>query len=267
MEDKTFENILKLLLAGGSLTAGAYLTALRSKLASTKKKSILHISFYIVSGIVIVGVAFTCIKYWSEIISPNWFAIIVLLIATFFSVALSWATYKFLTGKYQYSTKELNPVVNKFSKNADKDNIKLLAGDLNFFGESEKQINNHPQYKCLRDESFNRIQILCKSPNSNSDKVRYGKIITNFPAMEIRFYNPPAADLKVRGRIKTLNNVTRLLIYNKVISERYEALELDTAETEGARYSHLWDLIWQLAEVPTSGILDEYKNLYHSSIN
>lgn len=264
MEDKNLENLLKIILAGGSLTAGAFLTALRSKLASSKKKNLLHVSFYLVAAFVIISVLVTSYMYKSIIFEPYWFAIIVMIVALVSSFALIWVTHRFLTWKSQYSSKELDPVVNKFSVNADKDNIKFLAGNLDFLGTSAQQIDSHLQYKCLREMSFSRIQVLCKPPISNEDKMRYGKIISDFPAIELRYYNPPIADLKVRGRIKTLNNVTRLLIYNKVLHDQYEALELDTAETDGARYTHLWNLIWEIASVPTPIQLNEYRNFYRT---
>lgn len=262
MEDKTLENLLKVLLAGGSLTAGAFLTALRAKLANTRQKNWLHISFYVVAAVVIAGTVYTGISFRSEILKPNWFAIIVLVVALVFSCALIWVTYKFLTGKYQYSVTELNPVVNYFSRNADKGNIKLLAGNLDFFGKSEQEIDKHSQYICLREEGFREIQILCTAPVSNQDKMRYGKIITDFPTTKLKYYRPPMADLKVRGRIKTLNNVTRLLIYSKIVPGKYEALELNTADTDGALYTNLWDLIWELAEAPTEMQLNEYRKFY-----
>jgi hypothetical protein len=258
----TLDNLLKIILAGGSLTAGAFLTALRAKLANTRKKNWLHIIFYVVAGVVIIGTVVSIIDFWSEIMAPDWYAIVVVLIALSFSIALVWVTTKFLTGKYQFTTTELDPVVNAFSRNADKGNIKLLAGNLDFFGRSEHEIDRHSQYICLREESFRQIQILCTSPITNEDKMRYGKILTDFSTVELRYYKPPAADLKVRGRIKTLNNVTRLLIYSKVDGHRYEALELDTADTSGALYSHLWNLIWEMAEAPTTAQLNEYRNFY-----
>lgn len=258
------ENLLKILLAGGSLTAGAFLTALRAKLANTKQKNWLHIVFYVVSGIVVLGVILTLLVFWKDILKPDWFAVIVLAIGLIFSVALIWVTNRFLTGKYQYTTDELDPVVNKFSRNADKDNIKLLAGKLDFFGTSAQEMNKHPQYKCLREMSFQAIQVLCKPPVQNEDKFRYGKILTDFPFIELRYYRPVHADLKVRGRIKTLNNVTRLLIYSKIEHEKYEALELNTADNDGALYTHLWNLIWGLADPPSSGQIAEYKSLYNS---
>lgn len=202
MEDKLLENLLKLLLAGGSLTAGAFLAALRAKLASTKEKTWLPVSFYVVSGIVILGTIITMILFYSHSTKPDWIAIIIMAYALVFSVLLIWGTYSFLPGKNQFTIKELNPVVNAFSKNADKGNIKLLAGNLDFFGKSETEIDCHPQYICLKEESFRQIQILCTEPISSEDKIRYGKIITDFPIAQLRYYKLLSADLKVRGRIK-----------------------------------------------------------------
>ncbi|TDH18249.1 hypothetical protein EXU57_24025 [Segetibacter sp. 3557_3] len=262
MNDTSLDNLLKILLAGGSLTAGAFLTALRAKLANTKKKNWLHISFYILATVIIIASIITGFVFRSEIAKPNWYAIAVLTIAIISSVLLLWVTRKFLAGKHQYTIEELNPVVNAFSKNADKGNIKLLAGNLDFFGKSLSEIDCHPQYICLKGEDFRQIQILCTEPVTNEDRMRYGKIITDFETVQLRYYRPSSADLKVRGRIKTLNNVARLLIYNKVTPGRYEALELNTAETDGALYSHLWGLIWEIAKEPTPTELAEYRHLY-----
>ena len=90
MEDKALENLLKILLAGGSLTAGAFLTALRAKLANTRQKNWLHIVFYAVAAIVILGVVYTAIVFRSQILKPYWFLIIVLAVALVFSAALIW---------------------------------------------------------------------------------------------------------------------------------------------------------------------------------
>lgn len=56
-----------------------------------------------------------------------------------------------------------------------------------------------------------------------------------------------------------------LLIYSKVQSGKYQALELNTAEKDGALYSHLWSLIWELADKPTLEQLSEYRNTYELS--
>lgn len=258
----SLDNTLKILLAGGSLAGGAFLTALRAKLANTRKKNWLHVSFYIVSVVVIIAAILTLIFNWNDVFRPDWYAIIVISIALIFGFLLIWVTKKFLAGKHQFTIEELNPVVNEFSRNADKGNIKLLAGNLDFFGSSISDIDNHPQYRFLLNESFRQIHILCTSPVSDNDKMRYGKILTDLPKAILKYYNPEEADLKVRGRIKTLNNVTRLLIYSKIVPGRYEALELDTADSSGALYRNLWELIWKTADAPSQETIDEYKTIF-----
>lgn len=180
------------------------------------------------------------------------------------SVLLFLFTLKNLAGKHQYKTAELDPIVNKFTENADKKNIKLLAGDINFFGNYPQDMDQNSQYNCLRKERFKEIQILCTEPKTNEEKVRYGKIISDFNTVELRYYFPPHADLLIRGRLKTLNNVTHLLIYNKIKSGVYEALESDTANKSGVMYNYIWDLIWSLAKSPSSEELNEYVNLYRN---
>ncbi len=260
------DDLLKVLLAGGSLTAGAGLTALRAKLTTTKHKNWLHWVFYIVSGIIVL-VAFLTLSFcWEEIKRPslNWFALVVVGIAVIGGVFLIVITKKLLVGKHQYKSSELDPVVNKFTQNADKRNIKLLAGDLDFWGAAQ-QMDQNAQYDCLRKGNFKEIQILCTRPVTNSNKMIYGKILSDFPHVKMRYYKPsPQADLNVRGRIKTLNNVPRLLIYRKLADRLYEALELDTADSDGAHYTLLWNLVWEIADAPTENEMNEYKQLYNS---
>jgi hypothetical protein len=255
---------LKILLPTGTLAAGAALTALRSKLASTKQKNVLHWIFYIVSGLLFLGTVVAMLVFWKEIFQPDWFAIIVCAIAVASSIGLFWSTKRFLLGKNQFTTDELDPVINDFTRNADKANIKLLAGNLDFLGTSRDEMNKQLQYRCLLEEKFKHIEILCLPPADNADKIRYGKILVDFPVVELRYYDPGQADLNVRGRIKTLNGVTRLLIYNKVSPRVYQALELDTADRNGAHFTRLWDLVWTVAHRPTGGQLHEYRQLYQS---
>lgn len=264
----TLDNALKLLLAGASLCLGSYLTALRAKITSNKVKSKLHYAFYAVTGIFFVSAITSIFYYWNDlffkdkIIKPNYFGLITIVCCIVATIILFLFTKKNLIGKYQYKTSELDPIVNKFTKNADKDNIRLLAGDINFFGNSPKEMDSNSQYSCLKEEAFREIQILCWKPKDTNEKIRYGKIINDFPQVKIKYYKPPKADLKIRGRLKTLNNVTHLLIYNKVQSGIYEALETDTANSSGAMYNHLWDLIWNSAEDATKDELQEYSDLF-----
>jgi len=259
------DDLLKILLAGGSLAAGAGLTALRAKLTSTKHKNWLHWFFYSVSGLILLGTLGTLYTHSKEIAGPpvNSFAWIVAGIAVISSIFLIVITKKLLVGKHQYKTSELDPVVNKFTRNADKRNIKLLAGDLDFWGSSD-QMDQNAQYVCLRQQKFKEIQILCIRPLTNSSKMIYGKILSDLPQAVMRYYKPSQADLNVRGRIKTLSNVPRLLIYRKVADRLYEALELDTADSDGAHYTLLWNLVWEIADKLTTEETNEYKQLYNS---
>lgn len=249
------------------MTLGAFLTAVRARLTSIKYKNRLHLVFYILSGIVALSVIVGSISFYDMIFfqknGKNWTAIIILILAFISSFLLIYFTRRYLVGKYQYKTSELDPIVNKFTENADKANIRLLAGDLNLFGKTPHDMDNNSQYKSLKNCNFRSVQILCFKPKYNVEKIRYGKLISDMP-VELRYYHPPQADLNVRGRMKTLNNVTYLLIYNKIRSELYEALELDTANANGALYNHIWNLIWQLAEPVSKDDLDQYVELYRN---
>lgn len=266
----TLENIIKLLLAGASLCLGSYLTALRSKITTQKVKNGLHFAFYAVTIVFFIVAIYVSYDYWDELlyqgneISPDYFSIAIILACLISSILLFVFTKNNLVGKNQYRTSELDPVVNKFTKNADKKNIRLLAGDINFFGDKPDKIESNSQYKCLKDEKFREIQILCWRPKNNDEKIRYGKILNDLPQIRLRFYRPTTADLSIRGRIKTLNNVVNVLIYNKVQSGVYETIFTDMASSNGTMYNHLWGLIWDLAEEPSEQDLAEYLNLYRS---
>lgn len=80
--------------------------------------------------------------------------------------------------------------------------------------------------------------------------------------MELRFYEPENADLKVRGRIIQVQGVTKLLMYTKIRSGIYQSLETDTANSNGALYNNIWELAWALALKPMQQELDSYKLLF-----
>ena len=127
-------------------------------------------------------------------------------------------------------------------------------------------MDKNNQYICLKKENFRQIQIICFRPVSNQEIMRYGKLLSDMRVV-CKFYHPQAADLNVRGRMKSLGSVTHLLIYNKVASSTYDALELDTANSNGALYNHIWSLIWELAETPSQEEIQEYKDLYKNYLS
>jgi len=266
----SLDTLTKILIAGASLCLGAYLTALRAKINSTKVKNRLHWAFYGVCIIVFLTALATLVFCWTDLTSDPetqkirilWLEIAIIIICMISSFLLFLFTKRNLVGKHHYTIAELNPIVNNFTINADKKNIKLLAGDINFFGNSPHEMENNSQYTCLRGENFKNIQILCTPPKTTEEKIRYGKILNDLPQVELKYYRPPHADLMIRGRMKTLNNVPNLLIYNKVSSGVYEAIETNMGNSDGALYNHIWGLIWNLAEEPSGDQINEYKQLF-----
>ena len=101
----------------------------------------------------------------------------------------------YLVKKYVFTVPELNPIVNTFTSSADKNEIKLFGGDLNFLGNSTSEIDNNVQYTLLKSLNFKKISIICEEPNDPSTRLRYGKILSEMPNTEIKFYDPEKADL------------------------------------------------------------------------
>lgn len=256
-------NITTLLFCGASIAAGAFLGALRSKLFASKTENKFHYAFYAFGGITILGsvLAFTC--NISEFIKPNWFAIMALLLALIFSIALLVFTKKYLIVKSIYNVNELTPIINKFTDQADKNEIKLYGGDLNFFGNSPADLDSNSQYSHLKSKEFKHIYILCEEPIDTITQLRYGKMYHDLLTVELRFYNPEKADLKVRGRIIKVQGSSRLLMYTKHTVGMYQALETDTSNSGGALYDNIWDLTWSMAKIPTTEQIQQYKSLYN----
>jgi len=102
---------------------------------------------------------------------------------------------------------------------------------------------------------------LCESPKGQIEQIRYGKILTDIAGAELKFYNPDIADLRVRGRIIQVDGVNKLLIYKKLKSKTYRAIETNTADSDGALYNNIWQLVWSLADSPTPDEVALYKSL------
>lgn len=244
-----------LLTTGISASIGASLGILRSKLFATKVNSVLYYFFYILAIILFLFAVYTTIIFWKE-------AKIIVIVAFISSVCLAAATKYIIVIKDTYTTSELDPIVNKWTSNGDRNEIKLFGGDLSFFGGDPTKMSSNSQYSQLCDRNFNHVLILCEAPNDNIKRIRYGKILIDIPGAELRFYNPEKADLRVRGRIIKVQGADKLLVYTKVKSGIYQAIETDTGNTNGALYSGIWDLIWDLAKVPSPEQIDNFKQLY-----
>src|SRR5579859_3235158 len=252
MDPKDINFILSI---GISASLGATFGILRSKIFATKIKTTLYFSFYILAAILFGFAIYATANNWAD-------SIVVIIISFVSSLGLAATTKYFLIFKDIYNTEELNPIVNNWTSNADRSEIKLFGGDLNFFGEGPHEMNANLQYSHLRKLNFNRISILCEEPKEVTKKIRYGKILVEMPTAELRFYNPEEADLRVRGRIIKVNGVDKLLVYNKIQSSKYQAIETDTANSNGALYNGIWELVWSLAKVPTQEQTEQYKRLF-----
>ena len=259
-----YTDIPNIFLAVAAITVGAFLGGLCNKLIILNDKNRLHYFLYGFALLVFFFSVVSIIIFWRKLFFPSWqwFELTVIFISAIGSVVLFWFTKRYLTVNQIFLTPELDPIVNKFTKSADKNEIRLFAGDLNFFGNFPREMDNNAQYTCLRSEGFKRVSILCSEPKQPEDKLRYGKILYDFPAASIKFYNPEKPDLLLRGRMKELQGVTRLLIYQKIASGRYKAIETDTANSHGALFNNLWQLLWTIARQPTDLEINEYKNFF-----
>jgi hypothetical protein len=253
------ESLIKVILTCASISLGALLGVLRSKIFASKDNNKLHYIFYAFSVIVALTSVLAGIFYWKEL---NQFDVGVLIAGVILSALLWIATNRFLFFKNIFRTAELDPIVNKFTSNADKSDIKLFGGDLNFLGNSPSEIDTNRQYTHLRSLSFKKVSILCETPHTQIQKIRYGKILYELPYVELRFYEPENADLKVRGRIIQVQGVTKLLMYTKIKSGIYQSLETDTANSNGALYNNIWELAWNLAQRPAQNDLESYEFLF-----
>jgi hypothetical protein len=249
------QELTLILSIGISAAFGATLGILRSKIFASKVHNILYFFFYFLSLVLFGFAAYTATCFWAE-------SKIIIIVSIIAAVALVLTTRFLLILKDTYSTNELDPIVNKWTSSADNSEIKLFGGDLSFFGQGANNMDVNAQYTYLRSLGFNHILILCEVPNDNTKRIRYGKILSDMPTAELKFYNPDKADMRVRGRIIKVQGVNKLLVYTKVQSGIYQAIETDMANSNGALYSSIWDLVWHLATPPSSEQIQNFKQLY-----
>lgn len=79
--------------------------------------------------------------------------------------------------------------------------------------------------------------------------------------VKMRYYQPNEANLSLRGRITRYQGGDRLLMYFKISKQTYQAIETDTANSNGALYKNIWNLIWDLAKVPDQAELQQFMDL------
>ena len=87
------DHIITILLLASSACLGAFLGILRSKILATKVKTGLHYFYYTISGLLVIASIIFLIGWWKEIFSPesgspNWFAIVAIIISIITSIGL-----------------------------------------------------------------------------------------------------------------------------------------------------------------------------------
>jgi hypothetical protein len=237
---------------------GVFLGVVGNKLVSTKNNSKWKFGFYIFGGLSIIS---AIIYYFNPPSQLNFLYYFILAILFISGICLLIFTRKIIDRKYIYKSSELSPIINTFSKVADNE-IKLFGGDFSFLGQSSTEIDQHQQYSFLKKCNFRSILILCEEPKNINTKMRYGKLITELKGVQLRFYNPEAADLQIRGRMKKVQGVAKLLIFSKEDSGKYKTIETDTANSFGALYDNIWNLVWSLAKQPNNVQIEEYKDQF-----
>ncbi len=233
----------QILLVITTISLGTFLGALGNKLVTHDSQTRWKWAFYVL-GILSLLFGMIYLALAKSLVVVDYISLIFLFVA---GILLIVFTKKFLDKKFVYKTSELDPIVNSFTSLADTTEIKLFGGDLNFFGNSPSDMDRNSQYNHLKSIAFKKVSILCETPIDISTKVRYGKILHDLSTAELRFYNPDEADLRIRGRLKTLQGVEKLLIYSKIESNKYLTIETDTANSNGALYNNIWKLVWSLA--------------------
>jgi hypothetical protein len=242
----------------GFAAFGTVLGAGLNKIFSIKEKNHWYWLFYIFAVVCVICLIWTLVATKGEVLGFFWYFT---LIST---VILVLVTAYVLKTKNQYQSAELDPVVNSFTEKADKQFINLLCGDVNFFGTHPTEMDKNSQYNFLRSAGFTQICIMCYPPRTSSDRIRYGKLLTDLPQTEIRYYHPNNANLSLRGRITKHQGIDKLLMYFKISGKTYQAIETDTSTASGALYRGIWNLIWDLGSKPTDNEVKEFKEIANS---
>ncbi len=255
------ETLTQYLLVIAGISFGAFFGSLGSKLVSIEYRTNWKWAFYIWGSLVVVG---PLIYLLVDKLDGNIIDYITIILSIISGALLIVFTRIKLDKKYIYKSSELDPIINKFTSLADRSEIRLFGGDLNFFGNAPSEMDGNTQYNYLKSLDFKKTLILCEEPRNSATKIRYGKICSELKGVELRFYRPEEADLMIRGRMKTVQGVERLLIYNKMKSATYQTIETDTANSNGALYNNIWKLVWSLATKLSQSQKDEYIKLFRN---
>lgn len=174
-----------------------------------------------------------------------------------------------------FGRKKLNKKIIAFTKKANPNlDLKMMTGDLTFFGEFDNMENN-PQLMQLIKLNFKNIKIITKSPVNNKEKIKIGKLfhLLNESSLEIKFYDPDSyPDLRLRFRYISLGNgSTAILNVFKFVAEKeYSIEELGFSSDSVQKKRHetfekLWNMYWN-ALIINEKIINECKAKYNEFI-
>jgi hypothetical protein len=250
--------ITQLFIGLATVSLGAFLGAVGNRLVSINAQTNWKLAFYTLGVITILAT----ILYFTLYFNSKFIDYLTVMMLLFSGILLLIFTYLVLDKKFVYKTSELDPIINDFTSLADKTEIRLFGGDLNFFGNALIDMDQNKQYNHLKSLGFKKISVLYEEPRNSVTQIRYGKILYEMNSVEMKFYNPDEADLLIRGRMKTLNGVEKLMIYSKIESGKYQTIVTDTANSNGALYNNIWRLVWSLANKISNQQKSEYTKLY-----
>src|SRR5688572_11434646 len=122
------------ILAGVAFIAfGAFFGVIANRLIAVREKSAWKSAYYLLGILLIVFALILLVVKFRVISELGWFAVIFSIVS---GSLIVFATRKLLDVSDVYSIAKLNPIINKFTRLADRTEIKLFGGDLNFFGNS-----------------------------------------------------------------------------------------------------------------------------------
>jgi len=171
-----------------------------------------------------------------------------------------------------FARKKLNKNIIAFTQKANPNyDLKIMAGDLTFFGEC-KEMDSNLQLKQLRELKFKRIQIISQRPTTEPEKARVGKLmhVLHESKLDIKFYNDSFPDLRLRFRCITLGegstatiNIFKFTAEKEYITEKLYPSSSDRQKTKrNQTFLNLWEVYWNALQ-PDAKMLEECTEVYN----
>lgn len=177
------------------------------------------------------------------------------------------------------SQAELEKRINEFTSSGMSP-LGMIVGDMDFFGkvyknnESKKKrakddITTNSQIKALIDNNIDRIEIVCKIPNTSDAKRRIGYLLEEFEdRFHIRFFDEDKFPIpQMRGRIMYKQNEQVVVITKKIRKpSKYEYSEYAASSLPGGLFADLWRTVWKCSADRTE-IIEDCKEAYTTYVD